>query len=80
MIDAPFSVEIDSPTIGHLGQVFYVNMKVTNKLDSLEKMHIGVDMCDDFVATGPSSQILEVPTLFFIIRVLVVDCLTGRPA
>ena len=60
MIDAPFSVDIASPTIGHIGQVLHVTMKVLNKLDSLEKVHVGVDMSDDFVITGGSSQIIEV--------------------
>jgi hypothetical protein len=60
VVDAPFSVVIESPTIAHLGKVFYVNMRIANKLHSVERMHVGVDMCDDFVITGGSSQIIEV--------------------
>lgn len=64
-MDAPFSVQIESPTIAHLGKVFHVNMRVVNKLHSLERVHIGVDMCDDFVITGGSSQIIEVNAVYY---------------
>jgi len=60
VIDAPFSVEIDSPTMGDLGQPLDVRITVHNKLWSLERMQLVVEMCDDFVITGGTSQILEI--------------------
>jgi hypothetical protein len=60
VIDAPFSVNINSPTLGCIATPFDVIINIFNKTDTMEKLSVQVDLCEDFIITGGTTQGVEV--------------------
>lgn len=64
ILDAPFDVSTDIPSLAHLGKDFILTVHVYNKLQSLERLVVNVEMNEYFVVTGCMSGIVVVRKLY----------------
>ena len=60
-----------------MGTAVIVKINIANKLWSLERVNILVEMCDDFIITGGSNQAYEVApsgTLDILLKLVPIEC------
>jgi hypothetical protein len=60
IINAPFSVKIDSPTVASFGEAFDVRLNIFNKLNTLERLVMVAELTGEFLMTGGTFQVIEI--------------------
>lgn len=46
--------------MGRICSPFEVTLRISNKLNTLERLLVQVDLCEDFIITAPTLQVVEV--------------------
>ena len=62
-MDAPFRIDIDSPSVAELGKPMSLKITIINKLWSVERVCISAALCNRFLITGCTLRTLEVMVL-----------------
>ena len=60
VINAPFYVRIDTPNVVSFGEPFTVHLNIFNKLNTLERVVMVVELSGEFLMTGGTFQVIEI--------------------
>ena len=79
IVDAPFAVHIDTPTVALHGVHFNVHLQIYNKSNYLERVVMVAELTGDFLMTGGTYQVLEIaPNSEIAIELTLLPLVTGQ--